>query len=387
MSKLPRLLALLLSILVTLPLVVTARPAMPLLAAPDDPPPQAHPATPTPRVPPPQVDDPSARARPPQPTPTPSPATIGTDAMLFDSDRTTGGDTIVNFEIYTMKVSPQPDQRTLRRLTNDDAYDSWWARLSPDRTTILFHRTPRGVHDNDYTQVSLWLMAADGTGLRQLRAPGADGWAHQGHGEWAAPDGSQIAVFGGSATNPQIYLISASTGTIMQQVTDRPGVSLDPSWSARDPGNLLFIGCPEATCYPINYEIYRIAKTGLGATRLSTNAAHDQDPFLSRVGTRIAWIQEGDPALNGGRPFWDIWVMNADGSGSRNLTGPFNVPNKVSINSVPQWSWSPDDRWIYFHRVAEPANHFGLYRIAPSGTSPFTAVLVDDGWNNEYPAL
>ncbi len=304
---------------------------------------------------------------------------IDTNTMVFDSDRSG------NFEIYTMVVNPSPIRESITRLTNDATYDSWWGRISPNRQSILFYRTPKGVHDTDYTMTSLWVMRADGTGARELRAPGRDGWAHQGHGEWVSTaEGVQIVTFGGSATNPQIYLLNATDGSAIRQITNRGGVSLDPSWSQGDPNNILFIGCPVAYCLPSNYEVYRVALSAdrsTTATRLTDNSKRDHDPYTSNLGGLIAWTQQTDTTSNGGAGAWNIWVMNHNGAGQ------FNLTNDTAISTVPQWSWSPDDRWIYFHRVAAPANRFGIYRASPVAGARIEPVLVDDGWNNEYPSL
>ena len=93
----------------------------------------------------------------------PGAAAIPPGDLVFDSDRTG------NFEIFTMTgegLAP-------RQLTDDSRYDSWWARLSPDRRTILFYRSPKGSHDRDYSSTSLWAM-----GSRRVRAhAGATGRA------------------------------------------------------------------------------------------------------------------------------------------------------------------------------------------------------------------
>ncbi len=52
--------------------------------------------------------------------------------LVYDSNRTG------TYEIFTMPA----DGSTSTQLTDDPAWDSWWAKLSPDRTTILFYRTP-----------------------------------------------------------------------------------------------------------------------------------------------------------------------------------------------------------------------------------------------------
>src|SRR4051794_22005974 len=55
--------------------------------------------------------------------------------LVFDSDRTG------NFEIYAMGV----DGSSPVELTRDATYDSFWPKISPDRTQILFYRSPKGV--------------------------------------------------------------------------------------------------------------------------------------------------------------------------------------------------------------------------------------------------
>jgi TolB protein len=57
---------------------------------------------------------------------------------------------------------------------------------------------------------------------------------------------------------------------------------------------------------------------------------------------------------------WDVWVMNADGSGRRNLT----VGNKVN-----DWgpSWSPDGKTIVFPSGLE--NVYDLYVMNADGTN------------------
>ncbi|MCU1537263.1 MAG: periplasmic component of the Tol biopolymer transport system, partial [Humibacillus sp.] len=129
------------------------------------------------------------------PTSLPTARALPTSTFAFDSDRSG------NFELYTMPLAGG----SARRLTSDAAYDSWSPRISPDRRTILFHRAPKGVHDLDQSKVSIWAVAVDGTGLRQLRPSGLDGWYQQGHAEWS-PDGSAIVLFGGSRINPQIFV-------------------------------------------------------------------------------------------------------------------------------------------------------------------------------------
>ncbi len=173
------------------------------------------------------------------------------DRLVFDSDRSG------NYEIYSMGT----DGSNVVQLTRDGKFDTWWPRISPDRRQILFHRSPKGVKDRDYTRVSLWVMNADGTASRELRSVGADGWALQGHAEWS-PDGRQMVMFGGKRINPQIYVTDAE-GRNPRAITSRGGQNLDPAWSPNG-RTIVFTACPTAICFERDYEIYTIAADGAG---------------------------------------------------------------------------------------------------------------------------
>src|SRR3954470_8550297 len=137
---------------------------------------------------------------------------LSTSRMLFDSDRNG-----VNYEIYSMSTTGT----SVAQLTNDQQYDSWWPRLSPDRKRVVFYRTPRGTYDRDYTKTSLWAMNYDGTGLTLLLAAGANGWGEQGHPEWS-PGGTRLVMFGGAMISPQLF-VTDSLGRNPRQLTSRPG--------------------------------------------------------------------------------------------------------------------------------------------------------------------
>jgi Tol biopolymer transport system component len=91
--------------------------------------------------------------------------TLQTNQLLFDSDRNDN-----RHEIYVMRT----DGSCVSRLTNNALYENWWPRASPDRTRILFYRSPAGDPEN-YFNASLWVMNADGSGQTQLIADGGHG--------------------------------------------------------------------------------------------------------------------------------------------------------------------------------------------------------------------
>lgn len=293
-------------------------------------------------------------------------AQIPANELVFDSDRSG------NYEIYRMA----PDGSGTRRLTSDARYDSWWPQVSPDRTRLLFYRTPKGVHDRDFTKTSLWAMNADGTGTARLIATGANNWTYQGHADWS-PDGRRIVMFAGPAglaRSPQIFTTNAD-GTSPFQVTNRPGPNLDPSWSP-DGSSVLFIGCPAAPCDPESYEVYRIASDGTRVTRLTDDAVRDHDPYYSPDGSQVAWLrQTGIPNR------WAIFSMRADGSGRR------AVIDDGSMNSKP--AWSVDSTRIYFHRWPLGSTLFSIWRINSDGSGLVAIHPRAPGpgpYNDEFPA-
>ena len=286
--------------------------------------------------------------------------------IVFDSDRTG------NFEIFVM----QTDGSAVRQLTANTTFDSWWPRISPDRKRILFYRTPKGVHDTDYSQTSLWAMNADGSAVTLLRDRGTDGWVLQGHGEWS-PDGTQLTMFGGAVANPQIYVTRAD-GTQPRRVTDGLGFWVDPSWSPNG-SRLAFAGCVTTPCPVANFEIYTAAADGTGApTRVTNDAIRDNDPYYSPDGSKIAWLSETQaPSSSFPVGVWNIRIAAPDGAA---LAG---VTNDTNVNSKPDWSL--DGTHIFFHRlVYGTPGGFTIYSIQPNGAG--MAQLNGQIGNNEFPA-
>jgi TolB protein len=300
-----------------------------------------------------------------------APPRLAADQLVFDSTRSSA-----NHEIFVMKT----DGTSATRLTTDVAYENWWPRISPDRTKVVFYRSPAGDPEN-YGEASLWLMNADGTGVTQLRAKGQDGWVMQGHGEWS-PDGTKLAMFGSAGAALEIFVTDAS-GRNPVQYTNRGGINTDVSWSP-DGTKLLFNGCPDTPCMPADYEIYVMPAIPLaGATRLTTDTVASYDPYFSPGGDKLAWLVNVDPSANviPGRSMslgrWAIRIADADGSNASYLIDDGN------INSKP--AFSLDGQTIYFHRMVPPDYHFNVFRIAKDSTG-LTELTTGAGGNNEHPS-
>lgn len=97
-----------------------------------------------------------------------------------------------------------------------------------------------------------------------------------------------------------------------------------------------------------NFEIWSMNANGSGLRRLTSAVGTDDDPQWSPDGKRIVFTSERDhQSSNPQLVTAEIYVMNADGSGQRRLTS----------NSVEDWvpTWSPDGKRIAFARPGAQA--------------------------------
>jgi TolB protein len=292
-------------------------------------------------------------------------AALSREAIVFNSNRT-GND-----EIYALNAAGAE----ARQLTRDERYDSWWGRVSPDRRQILFYRTPAGTHDDDYTQNSLWVMNADGSAPRVLRAAGTDGWKIQGHAEWS-PDGKSLVMFGGADWNTAQIFVTNAAGVAPRRLTNGSGFYYDPSWSP-DGMKLVFTGCSSKRCSQKEIEVYTLPVSGSPSlTRLTHDSIPDYDPYFSPDGRQIGWLSMVGRTHAQGE--WSIRLASSDGKGAR------FVINDGNVNGYP--AWSRDGELIYFHRlVYGQGEHFSLWAIRPDG-SGLKQITRGAAGHDEYPA-
>jgi TolB protein len=91
------------------------------------------------------------------------------------------------------------------------------------------------------------------------------------------------------------------------------------------------------------FEIYVMNADGTGQTRLTDNSLRDRYPSWSPDGTKIAFAR--DSRSGGG--FAEIYVMNADGTGQTRLTTIVHDPSFIHGGDMHP-SWSPDGTKIAF---------------------------------------
>jgi Tol biopolymer transport system component len=255
-----------------------------------------------------------------------------------------------NREIYVMNA----DGSGQRRLTRDPGIDQG-VTWSPDGRELLFHRAKypplapkRGALSGFY------VMNADGSGQRRLAAAtGTAAWS---------PDGRMIAFRRGTGNARDVYVINAD-GSGLRRLTHSPGMDLDPTWSP-DGRKIAFVSrrkrCPSAPDDRLAYvcgnaEIYVMNADGTGQRNLTRSPAYGyySSAAWSPDGRKMAFVSDRDGNA-------EIYVMNADGSAQRRLTrNPASDADPV---------WSPDGRKIAFVNGAGQLENSGVYVMNADGS-------------------
>jgi acylaminoacyl-peptidase len=129
-----------------------------------------------------------------------------------------------------------------------------------------------------------------------------------------------------------IFVVPAEGGTPRQLTKGENGFG-SPAWLDND--TVLAVGndVENADLDPIESEIYAIELSDLSRRALTTRDGPDQSPAVAPNGRRIAYLGYDDELKAYQQT--DVYVMNADGSSSRNLTAEYDR----SIGSI---AWKPD---------------------------------------------
>jgi len=197
-------------------------------------------------------------------------------------------------ELYVVNA----DGTGARRLTHSPGWDGFGV-WSPDRRTILYHG-----------KAGAFVVKPNGTGRRRM--PAAGSWS---------PDGRRIVFTNNHDGNNEIYVVNTD-GTGWKNLSQSPSSQeFSPAWSP-DGRTIAFVSDRDG-----NEEIYAMDVDGGNQRNLTKHPLSDGGVgrfalLWSPDGRTIAFTTNRDrnrPAP-GRKVTYEIYLMNADGSGPRRLT-------------------------------------------------------------------
>lgn len=243
-------------------------------------------------------------------------------------------------EIYSINADGSGGTRRLTRSAGVDAFGSW----SPNRRRIAFYSQRRLGGD-------VWVMNADGTGQRDLtRNPAHDSNTAQ---AWS-PDGRRIAFDSDRDGNGEIYVMNADGSGQRNVSQDASAQDAQPAWSP-DGRRIAFVTDRDG-----NWEIYSMNADGSDPQNLTQNRFKDGRDFgfiWSPDGRTIAFTSNRDASR---RTDADLYLMNADGSNVRRLTRGLGFEAPLS--------WSPEGRKLAFSRPESARPRWAFFVVNADGT-------------------
>ncbi len=250
----------------------------------------------------------------------PTPAADSTPAPA-ESGEPNGTGRIVPASVYVVNVDGSGARTLTNRPLAFDARPVW----SPDGSRIAFESTVGGKR-------SIWLMQADGQGLRRLTD--VAGSASDSGPAWS-PAGDRIAYSSDRDGNSEVYVIGAD-GAGTRRLTENPAADGFPAWSP-DGSRIAFVSDRDGQA-----GLWVMGADGSAPSRLVAGAATAARPTWAPDGRAIAFATD-----RGGAGDFDVYVaeVSAAGAGAGGA-----APTKLiaSTGNDGEPAWSPDGTRIAF---------------------------------------
>jgi len=209
--------------------------------------------------------------------------------IAFTSDR------LGSLDIFVMKADGT-QQRAVVRSPGDEWRPAW----SPDGKRLAFVSDRHGLYAQIYT-----VDLATGLQVRLTFSETSDytpSWSSDGRIAFRRLTFDEES----DEETSSVYVMNAD-GTGLRQLIADGEYHLSPAWSP-DGSRIAFVGGGEDDAY-----IDVVNADGSGHVRLTTDG-FEYEPSWSPDGTRIVFVSWEDDTR-------DVWIMNADGSGRRKLFG------------------------------------------------------------------
>jgi TolB protein len=241
-----------------------------------------------------------------------------------------------NQEIYIKTLPDGPEAN----LTSNPA-DDFDPDISDDGSQIAFASTRSG-------STSVWVMNADGSGLRQL-TDDSDGQTPR----WSR-DGTRIAY----ARGGDVAVVNPDGSGLQTVMKSEPEETADPcrtgafvgGWSPDDSRITYY----SASVSRSEGQVCTVAADGSDVqTVVAQPGAYDVEPVYSPDGTQIVYRA----IINNQH---DIWIVDL-ASGQR-----YNLTHDADLDIEPDWS--PDGQWIAYGSLRQDQPNFDLYIMHPDGS-------------------
>ena len=210
----------------------------------------------------------------------------------------------------------------------------------------------------------IYLASADGRSVRRLtRSSDANDRAPA-----LSADGTMVAwereitTSGGDVVAVEIWTMRVD-GSEARAVVQNGSFNRSPSWAPD--GSIVYTSRVTGSD-----QIWRVGPGSTAPVRLTTGGAADQFPRVSPDGARILF--QSNRELD-----FDVYVMNADGSGVRNLT------DRTGDDRFP--AWTPDGARVLWTRFDDATSSFDLWTMTLDGGTP--EALVATGFNELAPSV
>lgn len=222
---------------------------------------------------------------------------------------------------------------------------------------------------NGYKEVQL-MRASDGKFIQTLVKGEKAGEYEEMHwlrgGITWSPDGKMIAFASKAGARDAIHIIKVDDGGFDKEIKPAMDAIYSPEWSP-DGSKILFCGISEGKLDLFTVEI----KTGQ-IVRLTNDYFDEADPAWSPDGKMIAFASDRrdtpyEHTINDIKDSYDIFVMNADGTGARRISA-----SQFSDRSP---SWSPDCKNIVFISDRNGINNLYSVNLEQMSIMPLTNLL------------